>query len=99
MCLAAVAVAAAIAIGAAVHKASRKQRESEKHRPSITPFHVFLIGFFVAAVIVFFPIELNISASSGFAAGIKSLLLSVLDTMQIFFLNGSFDKEIGRAHV
>lgn len=92
MCLAAVAVAAAIAIGAAVHKASRKQRESEKHRPSITPFHVFLIGFFVAAVIVFFPIELNISASSGFAAGIKSLLLSVLDTMQIFFLNGSFDK-------
>lgn len=89
--LSAASIAIAIIAVITIHKTARKATGTQK-RVSIAPFHAFLIGFFIAAVLMFYPVyhtEFG-DQTTGFALFQKSFLASILNTLQIFFLNGDF---------
>lgn len=89
--LSAASIISAIAAGAVIHKKSVKNADTMKKHSALTPFHAFLIGFFIAAVLMFYPVHYTrFAGEAGGVKFIKSLLMSLLNTLQIFFLNGDF---------
>ncbi|MGN1372497.1 MAG: hypothetical protein ACI4VK_00445 [Candidatus Coproplasma sp.] len=59
----------------------------------LTSFQIFLVGFFISAVVMFFPIYYH-SYFDGdvlILRSIKSVLLSIHNTMRLFILDGDFE--------
>lgn len=59
----------------------------------IKPFQVFLIGFFIAAAVVFYPVYYTdfFVEDMGFVKVFKSILLSIHNVLRLFVLDGEFD--------
>lgn len=59
----------------------------------LTSFQIFLAGFFISAVIIFFPIYYHsyFNADGEVLKIIKSILLSIHNTMRLFILDGDFE--------
>ncbi|MGN0812249.1 MAG: hypothetical protein ACI4MQ_01910 [Candidatus Coproplasma sp.] len=59
----------------------------------LTSFQVFLVGFFLSAVVMFFPVYYHyyFDGDAEVLRGIKSVLLSIHNTMRLFILDGDFE--------
>lgn len=59
----------------------------------IKPFQIFLIGFFITATVLFYPIYYTdfFVADHGFVKVLKSILLSIHNVLRLFVLDGEFD--------
>ena len=87
-------IIAAIVIGVVINKNElARQPHGRKGGFALTSFHVFLIGFFLAAVAMFFPVYYNdfLSGDHGFVKVVKTVLLSVHNVLRMFVLDGEFD--------
>lgn len=71
----------------------RRRSKPHKHEEYFKPFHLLLAGFFVAAAVMFFPVYYfdYFSAAAPFSRAVKSVLLSVHNTLRLFVLDGEFD--------
>lgn len=83
----------AVVAGVAMHRAELKNTGIEGRRRVLTPFQVFLVCFFFAAVTIFFPIYYidYFAAETGFLKGVKSFLLAVQNVLRLVTLNGEFN--------
>ncbi len=73
---------------------SLTDRLTIKRRAGLTPFQIFLVGFFLAAIILVYPLYLyggNFDGDGPFGRIFKSLLASVNNTMRLFILDGDFE--------
>lgn len=84
---------ASIILGAVYKKILLNTGGTKKRKINLLPFHIFMVGFFMASVVMFYPVYYTsyITQNSGFVTFIKSVLLSVLNVLQTFFLNVDFD--------
>ena len=59
----------------------------------LTPFQIFLLCFFIGSVFIFIPIYYTdyFAGEAQFARILKSLFLSIHNTMRLFILDGDFD--------
>ena len=91
--LSALLIVAALVMGVCLHRASLKNSQSVRRRRIITPFHVFVLCYFIAAVLIFYPIYHfdYFAGDHGFVKVLKSILLSALNVLQLFPLNSGFD--------
>ena len=76
-----------------LYKKQKRRGQAEESSFSISPFRLFLVGVFLAGLALFFPVYyLDYFATEAVVAReFKSLLLSLLNTIHIFILNGNFD--------
>ena len=83
----------AIGVGVAMHRAELKNTGLEGRRRILTPFQVFILCFFFAAVSIFFPIYYvdYLAAETGFLKVIKAFLLAVQNVLRLITLNGEFN--------
>ena len=82
----------AIGVGVAMHRAELKNTGLEGRRRILTPFQVFILCFFFAAVTIFFPIYYvdYLAAETGFLKAVKAFLLAVQNVLRLITLNGEF---------
>lgn len=84
-----------IIIGRRIHKKNLKSIKNFTIRKSyiLTPFQIFLIGFFLSAAAMLYPaIYYGVfSAQGGFLAVLKAVLLTLNNTMRLFILDMDFD--------
>ena len=84
-----------IGLGCIIHFRQNKisKNSSGKKRFALTPFQIFLAGFFISALIIFFPIYYHcyFNSDSQVLRIIKSVLLSIHNTMRLFILDGDFE--------
>lgn len=66
---------------------------SAKRRAILSPLQIFILGFFASVVIVFYPIYYfdYFGAEIGQVKVIKSVLLSIHNSLRLFILDGDFD--------
>lgn len=76
-----------------VRNLNSRKNFSTRRSYILTPFQLFLIGFFVSATILFFPIYYcdYFSEEFGVSKLIKSVLMSIHNTMRLFILDGDFE--------
>ena len=76
-----------------LYKKQKRRGQAEESSFSISPFRLFLVGVFLAGLALFFPVYYldYFAAEAVVAREFKSLLLSLLNTIHIFILNGNFD--------
>lgn len=92
--ISAVALIATITLSIVLHKIELSKGNLEKRkRFALTPFQVFLIGFFIAAAALFYPVYYTdfLVDDQGFVKIIKSILLSIHNVLRLFVLDGEFD--------
>lgn len=60
---------------------------------TVSPFWIFLIGFFISATLMFLPIYYGdyFAQEGGFSRGFNSFIISVHNTMRMMVLDGEFD--------
>lgn len=84
-----------IVLGCIIHFRQNKisKNSSGKKSFALTPFQIFLAGFFISALIIFFPIYYHcyFNSDSQVLRIIKSVLLSIHNTMRLFILDGDFE--------
>lgn len=83
-----------IVIGIVLHRLALSRGNTDGRKKFIfTPFHVFLIGFLIALVILLYPIYYVdfLSGDHGFVKVVKSILLSIQNALCLFTLNGNFE--------
>lgn len=80
-------------IGAVLHRRAQKNKELGGKRRIFTPFQVFVLCFFLAAVAILFPAYYvdYFKAESGFLKVAKSLLLSMQNVLRLITLDSDFD--------
>lgn len=84
----------AFALSMVLHRAELAKCNFDRRRGfSLTPFHIFLIGFFIATVVLFYPIYFIdfLVEDYGFIKVAKAILLSIHNTLRLFVLDGEFD--------
>ena len=84
----------AIVLSIVVHKAELAKENFDRRRGfALAPFHVFLIGFFIAAAALFYPVYYTdfLVGDTGFVKVLKSVLLSIHNVLRLFVLDGEFD--------
>lgn len=100
LCLIALIISAllfvfSIAFSCLIHFKHVKSDKKSSARKSyvLTPFQIFLVGFFISALVIFFPVYYNdfFNADTGFIRTVKSILLSVHNAMRLFILDGDFE--------
>ncbi len=86
-------IALAVGIGVFLHRAEVKNTGLEGRRRVLSPFQVFILCFFFAAVAVFYPIYYidYLAAETGFLRVLKAFLLAVQNVLRLVTLNGEFD--------
>lgn len=64
----------------------------ENGRNGIMPFHIFLMGFFVASTVMAYPVFYYglFGNDTGVIRSFKSVMISVLNSLQMLFLNADF---------
>ena len=86
---------ASILLGRIVYACNLNSRKNFSTRRSyiLTPFQLFLIGFFISVAILFFPIYYcdYFGDELIFVKLIKSVLMSIHNTMRLFILDGDFE--------
>ena len=84
-----------IGLGCIIHFRQNKISKNSYGKKSfaLTPFQIFLAGFFISALIIFFPIYYHcyFNSDSQVLRIIKSVLLSIHNTMRLFILDGDFE--------
>ncbi len=100
MCCIAFVVSAAIFLLSAVVSELYRRRDlslvgkiSAKRKAILSPLQIFIIGFFASIVVIFYPIYYYdyFSAELGGIKILKSVLLSIHNTLRLFILDGDFD--------
>lgn len=83
----------AVVAGVLLHRAELKSSGLQGSRRILTPFQVFLLCFFFAAVSIFFPIYYvdYFVAETGFLKVVESFLLAVQNVLRLITLNGEFN--------
>lgn len=83
----------AIGMGVGMRRAELKNTGIEGRRRVLTPFQVFLLCFFFAAVTIFFPIYYvdYLTAETGILKVIKAFLLAMQNVLRLITLNGEFN--------
>lgn len=83
-----------IELGRLIHQKNLKSRRNilTRRRYILTPFQIFLIGFFIATALLFIPIYYHnyFLMENGFGKLSKVILLSIHNTMRLFILDGDF---------
>ena len=98
-CLVTLLLSATLLLGAVVgsvylHKKQRQKTDANEGKDfPLSPFRLFLIGFFLAGCVMLFPAYYTeyFKTEVVFAREVKCVLLSALDTMRIFILDSDFD--------
>ncbi len=84
-----------IVLGRILHRKTLANRKDFARRKSyvLTAFQIFLIGFFLCTAILFYPLYYfdYFEQESGIVRVIKSILLSIHNTMRLFILDGDFE--------
>lgn len=78
-------------------KSGKKEKTFKGAKYAFKPFHILLIGFFLAAAVIFVPIwYYEFSASENVALKwVKTVLLSIHSALRLFTLNGDFSDVSG----
>lgn len=86
-------IVGAVVIGILLTCAELKSKNLEGKQRILTPFQLFILCFFFAAVVILFPIYYvdYFAAESGFLKLIKAFLLAVQNVLRLITLNGEFD--------
>ena len=81
------------ALTLAIKAGRRKKTAADEKERVLTPLRIFLIGFSVSAALLFLPIYYfdYFTDDTAIIRIIKTLLLSVHNTMRVFILDGDFD--------
>ncbi|MDE6293649.1 MAG: hypothetical protein K2L88_03395, partial [Clostridiales bacterium] len=89
-------IAAALIFSIVWKKRSAKGDAARKHAV-FTPFNIFLIGFFFAATVMAYPVFRygDFADEGGFVGFFKSAMISILNSLQMFFLNAGFSEVKG----
>ena len=95
LCISIFLVALSIVLGRLLYSKNLKKHKDISTRRSyvLTPFQIFLLGFFLSAFVLFIPIYFYdyFATDSGFVRGIKTILLSIHNTIRLFILDGDFE--------
>lgn len=95
LCISICLVALSIVLGRLLYSKNLKKHKDISTRRSyvLTPFQIFLLGFFLSAFVLFIPIYFYdyFATDSGFVRGIKTILLSIHNTIRLFILDGDFE--------
>ncbi len=87
-------LAAFAVLGAVVHRwRLGKLKEGKRVSRALISFYLMVVGFFLSAVIVYFPVYYYgmLAAQSGFVRFLNSVLLGMQNVLRLFTLNGEFD--------
>lgn len=87
-------MATAITLSIVLHRVELAKGNFDRRKGFVlAPFHVFLIGFFIAAVALFYPVYYTdfLVEDHGFVKVLKSILLSIHNVLRLFVLDGEFD--------
>ena len=83
-----------IVLGFGVYKKRRHEADKtvKRRRFILTPFQIFLIGFFLSALLLFFPINYSdvFAHETGIKRTIDALFLSIHNGFQVFLLEGDY---------
>ena len=88
-----VLLGAAVTVSIVLHRVDLSKGNFDRRMGFVlTPFQIFVIGFFIATVVLFYPINYTgfVADDYGFVKVLKSILLSMLDALKLFLLNGEF---------
>lgn len=88
-----VLLGAAVTVSIVLHRVDLSKGNFDRRKGFVlTPFQIFVIGFFIATVVLFYPINYTgfVADDYGFVKVLKSILLSMLDALKLFLLNGEF---------
>lgn len=95
LCLSAAAIIISFICVTVLHRREIARGKSllKERATSITPFYVFVAGFFFAALIINFPVSYveAFGDDQGFVRVFKSIFLTIQNTLQMFTLDASFD--------
>ena len=95
LCISICLVVLSIVLGRLLYSKNLKKHKDISTRRSyvLTPFQIFLLGFFLSAFVLFIPIYFYdyFATDSGFVRGIKTILLSIHNTIRLFILDGDFE--------
>ena len=95
LCISICLVVLSIVLGRLLYSKNLKKHKDISTRRSyvLTPFQIFLLGFFLSAFVLFIPIYFYdyFATDSGFIRGIKTILLSIHNTIRLFILDGDFE--------
>lgn len=94
LCISISILLAFITAGVFLHRSDlRGKRAERKYNLFLTPFRLSIFGFFLAAVVMFFPIYYAsyLGAEGGALRVAESVLLSIHNTLRLFVLDGEFD--------
>ncbi len=82
-----------IVVGSFLHKKNLSAKSNEKGNYLLTPFQVFIVGFFICAAMLLYPIYFSdyFFNDVGFVKVFKSILLSIHNAMRLFILDGDFE--------
>lgn len=85
-------LAGTIVLGIVIKHCGCKSHKAVKSQSVFTPFKIFVLGFFFASVIVAYPVFyfFDFAGDAGVVRFFKSVFLSVVNTLQTFFLNADF---------
>ena len=98
LCISISILVAFIVTGVLLHKFDlRGKRAKRKYNLFRTPFRLAILGFFVAAVAMFYPIyyAAYLGTESESLRVVESVLLSIHNTLRLFVLDGEFDVVYG----
>lgn len=88
-------IALTIAIGIIVEKRNCKYIKNDLNNKvsSLSRFQILIIGFFVAAIIAFFPLYYfdYLTDKNVFIKGIKAIVLAAQNVLRLITLNGEYD--------
>ncbi|MDE7454106.1 MAG: hypothetical protein K2N22_06835 [Clostridia bacterium] len=79
-------------LGIALKKSGILGGKTVKKRSVITPYNIFLIGFFAASAVMAFPVFycFKFNDDGTFLRVLKSVGISIINSLQTFFLNADF---------
>lgn len=84
-------LAVAVIIGLGLHSGEMRGKGIFAERRILTPFQIFLIIFFFAAIIAYYPVSYIENGAGGLRNILNSILLAFLNVMRMFTLNGEYD--------
>ncbi len=98
LCISIAILVTFIVAGVFLHKSDlRGKRAERKYNLFLTPFRIAVFGFFLAAVVMFYPVYYTayLGTEGESLRTIESVLLSVHNTLRLFVLDGEFDVVYG----
>lgn len=87
-------IVVALVFSIVLKKRSAMGGDAARKHAVFTPFNIFIIGFFFAATVMAYPVFCygDFASEVGFVGFFKSAMISVLNSLQMFFLNAGFSE-------